>query len=91
MSDHCDRMWNDAQIEVEQSLDGLYSDLRSCFRNWILQLNSPREDKKIELIREGSRFLTFNYSKTLENMYGVPSAQILHIHGCIDDNEEFVL
>ena len=24
-------------------------------------------------------------------MYGVPSAQILHIHGCIDDNEEFVL
>ena len=87
----CDRMWNDAQIEVEQSLDGLYSDLRSCFRNWILQLNSPREDKKIELIREGSRFLTFNYSKTLENMYGVPSAQILHIHGCIDDNEEFVL
>ena len=20
MSDHCDRMWNDAQIEVEQSL-----------------------------------------------------------------------
>ena len=33
MSDHCDRMWNDAQIEVEQSLDGLYSDLRSCFRN----------------------------------------------------------
>ena len=24
-------------------------------------------------------------------MYGVPSAQILHIHGCIDDNEEFVI
>ena len=45
MSDHCDRMWNDAQIEVEQNLDGLYRNLRSCFRDWILQLNSPREDK----------------------------------------------
>ena len=90
-SDHCDRTWNDAQIEVKQNLDRLYSDLRSCFRNWILQLNPPRKDKKIELTRKGSRFLTFNYSKTLENLYGVPSKQILHIHGCIDDNEEFVL
>ena len=91
MSDHCDRMWNDAQIEVEQSLDGLYNNLRNCFRNWILQLKPPRGDKKIEFTKEESRFLTFNYSKTLENLYGVPSEQILHIHGCIDDNEEFIL
>ena len=33
MSGHCDRMWNDAQIEVEQGLDELYSNLRSSFRN----------------------------------------------------------
>lgn len=90
-SDHCDRMWNDAQIEVEQNLDGLYRDLRNCFRDWILQLNPPREDKMIELIRENSCFLTFNYTKTLEKLYNIPSIQILHIHGCIDDNEEFVL
>ena len=91
MSDHCDRTWNDAQIEVEQNLDGLYSNLRYCFRLWILQLAAPKREKMIGLVKENSLFLTFNYSKTLENLYKIPSNQILHIHGCIDDDEEFIL
>ena len=45
----------------------------------------------ITLIKKNSLFLTFNYSKTLENLYKIPSDQILHIHGCIGDNEEFIL
>ena len=49
-SDHCDRMWNDAQIEVENQLEGLYTDLRECFHEWILQLKSPLESRKIDLI-----------------------------------------
>lgn len=91
MSEHCDRMWNDAQIEVEQNLEGLYGKLRGCFRNWILQLSAPKRDKMIAMVIDNSLFLTFNYSKTLENLYNIPSNQILHIHGCIDDNEEFIL
>jgi hypothetical protein len=91
MSDHCDRTWNDAQIEVEQNLDGLYSNLRGCFSRWILQLSAPKREKMITLVKKNSLFLTFNYSKTLENLYKIPSDQILHIHGCIDDNEEFIL
>ena len=42
MSEHCDRTWNSAQIEVEQSLDSLYARLKEGFHEWILQLNIER-------------------------------------------------
>lgn len=90
-SDHCDRMWNDAQIEVENQLEELYSELRKCFREWIMQLTPPLESKKVNLIIQDSVFVNFNYTKTLENLYGINQHNILHIHGCIDENEDFIL
>lgn len=90
-SDHCDRMWNDAQIEVENQLTELYSDLRGCFHEWVLQLKSPLESRKIDLIIQDAIFINFNYTKTLENLYGINSCNIFHIHGCVDENEEFIL
>lgn len=91
MSDHCDRTWNDAQIEVEQSLDSLYANLKECFHDWILQLEKPSSGKKIKMEIEGSVFLNFNYTKTLENLYGIKPENILHIHGGIDCDENFII
>lgn len=91
LSEHCDRTWNDAQIEVENQLEELYSDLRECFHEWILQLNPPLESRKIDLITQDSVFISFNYTKTLENLYGINSHNILHIHGCVDEDENFIL
>lgn len=91
LSEHCDRTWNDAEIEVENQLKNLYSNLRECFHKWILQLNPPVESRKIELGIKDSVFLNFNYTKTLEVLYGINQHCILHIHGCVDDGENFVL
>lgn len=91
LSEHCDRTWNDAEFEVENQLEGLYTDLRECFHEWILQLKSPLESRKIDLITQDTVFLNFNYTKTLENLYGINQHKILHIHGCIDENEDFIL
>ena len=90
-SEHCDRTWSDAQIEVENKLNNIYTSIRESFHEWIMQLNEPQDCKMIKIEQKDSIFLTFNYTKTLENMYHVPSSNILHIHGCIDDNEDFVL
>ena len=90
-SEHCDRMWSDAQIEVERQLSNLYSDLRNCFHDWIIQLNKPLAEKKIILQTDNSLFLNFNYTTTLETLYGVNSDKILHIHGCVNVNEDFVI
>lgn len=91
LSDHCDAMWEDAQIAVENELNKLFQDIRDCFHDWIEQLNPPIASKKIKLDKDNSLFLNFNYTRTLEDIYNVNTSQILHIHGCIYTNEEFIL
>lgn len=90
-SDHCDRMWEEAEAEVENQLNDLYLDLRDCFHEWILQLNHPLKLQKINLTIQNSIFINFNYTKTLENLYGINKDNILHIHGCIYEDENFIL
>lgn len=91
MSEHCDRTWNDAEIEVEQKLEALYSDIRACFHDWIMQLNRPDAVKMVKIDTNDSIFINFNYTKTLEDLYGISPSKILHIHGCIDCDEDFIL
>lgn len=91
MSDHCDSTWNDAEIEVEQQLESLYFNLRDCFHDWIEQLNKPQGEKKVKIEIKDSIFINFNYTKTLEDLYGVNPDRVLHIHGCIDCDDDFIL
>ena len=91
LSEHCDRTWEDAQFEVEKQLGILYNDIRECFHDWILQLNPPLKSRKIELTTKEAVFINFNYTKTLENLYGISPHKIFHIHGCIDEDENFIL
>lgn len=89
LSEHC--AWNEAEIEVERHLTLLFSELRRCFSEWIHQLNRPLSNKKIRIKKDGSMFINFNYTKTLEYLYGINSQRILYIHGCIDSDEKFVI
>lgn len=78
-SEHCDRMWNDAEIEVEQALGSLFSDLRECFHLWIEQLNNPQSSQTIKIENTNSCFLNFNYTRTLETLYGInPQKNTIH-------------
>ncbi|MBO5877292.1 MAG: bacteriophage abortive infection AbiH family protein [Bacteroidales bacterium] len=96
LSEHCDRTWNDAEIEVNNKLEVLFNNIIETFHEWILQLNKPVPELSLNIETVNSVFLTFNYTKTLENLYGIDFKQILHIHGCIDDleighSENFIL
>lgn len=91
MSEHCDRTWNDAEIAVELQLDELFCSLRQDFHDWVIQLNTPKSERKIQLENKDSIFINFNYTLTLENLYNIAPENILHIHGCVDYNEDFVL
>ena len=55
LSDHCDRIWIDAQIEVENQLNAIYAEIRERFHEWIMQLNKPLSDKKVK-IEQNSNF-----------------------------------
>lgn len=46
------------------------------------KLETTKPDAKfVNLFRPDDFFLTFNYTHTLERLYGVPSSRVLHLHG----------
>ncbi|BBB12895.1 bacteriophage abortive infection AbiH family protein [Sphingopyxis sp. FD7] len=57
--------------------------LRDHFAAWIRQLPPPVEGtySLIRSVDPGALFLTFNYTPTLETLYGATPANVLHIHG----------
>ena len=89
--DYRDRNLYDAEVEVENDLGGLIDDLKYDFQQWASQLPYGEEGTGIKIEREDSVFLTFNYSLTLEKLYGIPSKQILHIHGVCNDWKSIVV
>ena len=59
-SDHCDSMWNDAQIEVENQMTELYQSLQNYFEEWVAQLKEPNQEKRIFIDQHDAVFLNFN-------------------------------
>ena len=69
-----------ARFEMQHLKDDLYE----AFGDWVKSLTIPDKDKIIKEIDTEAMFLTFNYTKTLEDLYGVDDAFVLHIHGSVD-------
>lgn len=81
--------WSDAYNhhypdEISETVQSISSTLRSRFAEWIRQLKIPTSidyaGKKVE-IDPTAIFLNFNYTSSLQNLYGVADCNILHIHG----------
>lgn len=60
--------------------------VENSFSSWVRCIEMANE-KKANLDQD-ARFLTFNYTETLEHLYEINPNHILHIHGCrtFDDN-----
>ena len=56
----------------------------SCFKDWIDTVRITKPKGKVLLSRkfdEDSLFFSFNYTETLESLYGIDSSRICYIHG----------
>lgn len=85
-------------IEVENALestpllqiDKIQEALDEGFKNMISEANeiNTQYPKKLQLFdrfdKTDDRFITFNYTNTLEKVYGIYEKNILHIHGDLD-------
>lgn len=95
-----DEEWSDSynhdyQYEMSQAVEAVSVTLQARFQEWIRQLAIPSKSD-IEAIRlpidPSAKFLNFNYTATLQLLYGVPESRILHIHGAgTDPNAHLVL
>src|SRR5690606_27936317 len=73
MQFHSDERHGDFQYECEQIATGLSTRLRTRFAEWIRNLRIPlwREISRPLVVHPDALFLSFNYTPTLERLYGV--------------------
>lgn len=78
--------WDDIGIEVNNRYGFIKKFTRDYFYEWIWNEDQEFIDNnfKRHVFYSDSYFVTFNYTKTLENLYGIPKDHILHIHGSVD-------
>lgn len=82
--------YGDFQYELQQIGVGLSTKLRAHFADWVRSLIVPQPADVLQLlaIDPEARFLSFNYTATLEQLYRVPPQRILHIHGFVGNPTE---
>lgn len=62
---------------------------RDHFREWVESIDVSKV-KPVLNLPDTASFITFNYTPTLEYVYGVSPDRILHIHGCVLDKNELL-
>lgn len=81
-----------ASQKVIEEFDIIKDTLRHDFQKWLSEAYEKRpKEKKIQFPSECSIFLTFNYTKTLEDIYEIDAKHVYHIHGIIDDRDSMVV
>lgn len=66
--------------EISQKTDELVDDIRSAFIAWIKGIDVKQATKFMDFPK-GFKFINFNYTSTLQDVYSVPDEDVLHIHG----------
>lgn len=81
-------------IAYEDSPDWIFkpelNDFLNSFSEWVDSIDISITEQKWALPTE-SKYLTFNYTETLEKYYGIPKENICHIHGSRLDNEKYII
>lgn len=80
-----------AEYQAELDIAQMVKTMKLRFTEWINTMKAPDCTKKLPISKHDSFFISFNYTPTLENLYGVPHAQVLHIHGCVFEKGEYII
>ena len=75
--------------KVVNAVSSVIEEIRPLMKEWASQIKYPKKEEKL-LLSKNDWYLTFNYTKTLEDFYSIPQEHVCHIHGCIDDYGEII-
>ncbi len=89
-----DGMFDEAkQKKAIDKIAPTLSNIKPLLSEWASKLTdriSASTVKKLPLRKE-SRYITFNYTSVLEDFYGIPSDNILHVHGSVAGSDDIVV
>ena len=63
--------------------------INGAFTAWAKQIRLA--ENTVYTLPEDALFLTFNYTDTLETLYGIPEKQVLHIHGRASTGDKLIV
>ena len=70
-------------------LDSIRKAISSRFNEWVKTLDGVKIEKKMEL-PEACLYISFNYTDTLERVYGIEENRIVYIHGKASRGDELI-
>lgn len=87
--------WSDAdhhsyEFAIDEIIKSLTEEMKEAFFSWLNNLEIPRPDQKLSLPPD-AKYLTFNYTPTLEILHTISKKNIFYIHGKRDDLKSIVL
>ena len=68
--------------EISIKKEELVDDITDAFKEWIrsVDVNTAQKLMHFEL---PAYFVNFNYTRTLQDVYGIPNFRVMHIHGSV--------
>jgi possible abortive phage resistance mechanism len=69
--------------------------IEETYSDWMDRILTKSDESRSKLLKDtvmrnsDAIFINFNYTKTLEDLYGIPEEQVFHLHGVIG-GEEFI-
>jgi len=92
--DWSDAYHHDYQYEIEEVTRKLSFKLKQYFEEWLTLLKIPKKkdiEKKLLQLDKSAKYLTFNYTYTLQKTYKIKKSNVLHIHGALGKSKKIIL
>lgn len=77
-----DSRWYDIEIDIEELTRFINDFTGRCFFEW-LWVAEEKEAKAKFNFEKDSIFINFNYTSTIQRLYGVSDSSVFHIHGAL--------
>lgn len=76
---------------ASHTVSSLVEEIGPFLKEWIISVNDKLTECKpmLQLTKE-SKYLSFNYTETLEKVYNIPSKNICHIHGTCTKEDKLI-
>ncbi|MFN3880103.1 MAG: bacteriophage abortive infection AbiH family protein [Nitrincola lacisaponensis] len=75
--------------DLREQADQIVEKIRDCFRDWVNGIDASVAERRLA-IKEDSQYINFNYTSTLETIYGIDKNNVLHIHGRAEACDELI-
>ncbi|ALZ80102.1 hypothetical protein G9455_11575 [Aeromonas hydrophila] len=75
--------------ELAQETERHVAIIRDAFIDWVYQIDESQATKKMQF-NDNAIFINFNYTSTLQVVYGIEDKNILHIHGCANKHNDLI-